>query len=77
MAEVQALEHRGLSLSIPLPDESRPSFVDQKFYAMLTEQVKAGAVVEDAGTIDEHHEGLPKLEEADKDLVADGIWRIC
>ena len=76
MAEVETLEHRRLGLAVALADEGCPAFVDQELDAVLTEEVEAGAVVEDAGAVDEQHEGLLKLEETDKDLVADGIRRI-
>jgi len=76
MAEVEALEHGRLGFAVALADEGRPAFVDQELDAVLAEEVEAGAVVEDAGAVDKHHEGLLKLEETDKDLVADGIRRI-
>lgn len=76
MAEIEALEHGRLGLAVALSDKGCPAFVDQKLDAVLAEEVETGAVVEDTGAVDEHHEGLLKLEETDKDLVADGIRRI-
>lgn len=73
MAEIEALEHRRLGFAVAFADEGRPAFVDQELDAVLAEEVEAGAVIEDTGAVDEHHEGLLKLEETDKDLVADGI----
>lgn len=58
VAEVETLEHGRLGLAVALADEGCPAFVNQELDAVLAEEIEAGAVVEDAGAVDEHHEGL-------------------
>lgn len=64
VAEAETLEHGRLGLAVALADEGCSAFVDQELDAVLTEEVKTGAVVEDTGAVDEHRQLPPLIEVA-------------